>query len=122
MTMHNVRLAALAFAVLVAATGVTAAHAQPPKLGEAAATLAITEYAETNCPGLAVDHAKLAAYFAAGGFTADQLKKEGKYRHVRDIDLPGDVANRGAAAVCYDIQASWYVPSDTLRHKIVFKP
>ncbi|MGX5844194.1 hypothetical protein ACWGTI_26095 [Mesorhizobium sp. ArgA1] len=109
-------------AIMAIAAGITAASAKPPKLGEAAATLAITEYAEKNCPGLAVDHAKLTAYFQAGGFTTDQLKQEGKYQHVRDIDLPGDVANRGSAAVCYDIQASWYVPSDALRHKIVFRP
>ncbi|MGX5805099.1 hypothetical protein ACWGS9_28165 [Bradyrhizobium sp. Arg314] len=72
------RVSPLAIMALIAS--ITAANAKPPKLGEAAATLAITEYAEKNCPGLAVDHAKLTAYFQAGSFTTDQLKQEGKYQ------------------------------------------
>ena len=120
--MQKFRTAALA-ALLVPIASQSSAQAAPapPKIGEAAATLAETEFVEKSCPGLAIDHAKLAVYFRSAGFTSDQLRQESKYQHVKDIDIPKIVAKHGAARVCYEIQVSWYVPLDQLRHKIVYK-
>jgi hypothetical protein len=92
-----------------------------PDMDAAGQFTAWADYAESNCTGLGVDHAKLEDFVKSAGATMSEAKQSSAYKKAIGELIPHDVAKYGVQQFCYLLQLQFYQPGNLKIHKIIFK-
>jgi len=98
----------------------TKSKSKGPDMDAAGQITAWADYAEANCAGLGVDHAKLEDFAKSAGTSTALARQSPAYKKATGELIPHDVSKYGVQQFCYLLQLQFVQPYTPIYH-IIFK-